>query len=50
MSISQRSLLLLDGARCRIITGLIFRHIHQNLDRDKRSNKKATCEGPFFDE
>lgn len=46
----QRRLIVPDRSRFRIITSLIFRHIHQNLDRDKRSNKKATCEGAFFDE
>ena len=38
----------LDGARCRITTGLIFHHIHQNLDRDKRSNKRLPERGLFL--
>lgn len=43
-----RSLIVPDRSRFRIITSLIFRHIHQNLDRDKRSKKRLPERGLFL--
>ena len=44
----QRSLIFPDRSRFRIITSLFFRHIHQNLDRDKRSIKRLPARGLFL--
>ena len=42
------SLIFPDRSRFRIITSLFFRHIHQNLDRDKRSIKRLPARGLFL--